>query len=122
MENLYNIVNKLNSKDFSNNPELAKNINSDIMPYIKSGVLNDLANRKILGRFNSKYEMTGKNQRINYISNELASYSAKHGLNSGVKESSNLFTSRLQDEVTKGVPVNNQPTKAQTQSTPYKSR
>lgn len=122
MENLYNIVNKLNSKDFSNNPELAKKINSDIMPYIKSGVLNDLANRKILGRFNSKYEMTGKNQRINYISNELASYSAKHGLNSGVKESSNSFTSRLQDKVTKGVPVNNQPTKAQTQSTPYKSR
>lgn len=30
------------------------------MPYIKSGVLNDLANRKILGRFNTKYEMTGK--------------------------------------------------------------
>ena len=56
MEALYNIVNKLNSKDFSSNPELAKKINSDIMPYIKSGVLNDLANRKMLGRFNSKYD------------------------------------------------------------------
>ena len=117
MENLYNVVNKLNSKDFSNNPELAKKINSDIMPYIKSGVLNDLANRKILGRFNSKYEMTGKNQRINYISNEITSYSSKHGLNSGVKESSNLFTSRLNLDVNKE-PVNNQPTKAPTQSTP----
>lgn len=118
MENLYNIVNKLNSKDFSNNPELAKRINSDIMPYIKSGVLNDLANRKILGRFNSKYEMTGKNQRINYISNELASYSAKHGINSNIKENINPFTSRLYQGVNKEVPVNSQPTKAQTQSTP----
>lgn len=122
MENLYNIVNKLNSKDFSNNPELAKRINSDIMPYIKSGVLNDLANRKILGRFNSKYEMTGKNQRINYISNELASYSAKHGINSNIKENINPFTSRLYQGVNKEVPVNNQPTKAQTKSTPEKSR
>lgn len=122
MENLYNIVNKLNSKDFSNNPELAKRINSDIMPYIKSGVLNDLANRKILGRFNSKYEMTGKNQRINYISNELASYSAKHGINSNIKENINPFTSRLYQGVNKEVPVNSQPTKTPTKSTPYKSR
>lgn len=121
MENLYNVVNKLNSKDFSNNPELAKKINYDIMPYIKSGVLNDLANRKILGRFNSKYEMTGKNQRINYISNELASYSAKHGINSSVKENHNPFTSRLNLDVN-NEPVNNQPTKAPTQSTPEKSR
>lgn len=122
MENLYNIVNKLNSKDFSNNPELAKRINSDIMPYIKSGVLNDLANRKILGRFNSKYEMTGKNQRINYISNELASYSAKHGINSNIKENINPFTSRLYQGVNKEVPVNSQPTKTPAKSTPYKSR
>ncbi len=118
MENLYNVVNKLNSKDFSNNPELAKKINSDIMPYIKSGVLNDLANRKILGRFNSKYEMTGKNQRINYISNEITSYSSKHGLNSNIKENINPFTSRLYQGVNKEEPVNNQPTKAPTQSTP----
>ena len=122
MENLYNVVNKLNSKDFSNNPELAKKINSDIMPYIKSGVLNDLANRKILGRFNSKYEMTGKNQRINYISNEIASYSAKHGINSNIKENINPFTSRLYQGVNKEVPVNSQPTKTPTKSTPYKSR
>lgn len=118
MENLYNVVNKLNSKDFSNNPELAKKINSDIMPYIKSGVLNDLANRKILGRFNSKYEMTGKNQRINYISNEITSYSSKHGLNSNIKENINPFTSRLYQGVNKEEPVNNQPTKTPTQSTP----
>ena len=122
MENLYNVVNKLNSKDFSNNPELAKRINYDIMPYIKSGVLNDLANRKILGRFNSKHEMTGKNQRINYISNELASYSAKHGINSNIKENINPFTSRLYQGVNKEVPVNSQPTKTPTKSTPYKSR
>lgn len=122
MENLYNIVNKLNSKDLSNNPELAKKINSDIMPYIKSGVLNDLANRKILGRFNSKYEMTGKNQRINYISNEIASYSAKHGINSNIKENINPFTSRLYQGVNKEVPVNSQPTKTPTARTPNKSR
>lgn len=122
MENLYNVVNKLNSKDFSNNPELAKKINSDIMPYIKSGVLNDLANRKILGRFNSKYEMTGKNQRINYISNEITSYSSKHGINSNIKENINPFTSRLYQGVNKEVPVNSQPTKTPTKSTPYKSR
>lgn len=122
MENLYNVVNKLNSKDFSNNPELAKKINSDIMPYIKSGVLNDLANRKILGRFNSKHEMTGKNQRINYISNEIASYSAKHGVNSNIKENINPFTSRLYQGVNKEVPVNSQPTKTPTKSTPDKSR
>lgn len=122
MENLYNVVNKLNSKDFSNNPELAKKINSDIMPYIKSGVLNDLANRKILGRFNSKYEMTGKNQRINYISNEIASYSAKHGINSNIKENINPFTSRLYQGVNKEVPVNSQPTKTPTARTPNKSR
>lgn len=35
-------------------------INSEIIPYIKSGVLNDFANRKVLGRFNSKHDMTGK--------------------------------------------------------------
>lgn len=122
MENLYNVVNKLNSKDFSNNPELAKRINYDIMPYIKCGVLNDLANRKIIGRFNSKYEMTGKNQRINYISNEIASYSAKHGINSNIKENINPFTSRLYQGVNKEVPVNSQPTKTPTKSTPYKSR
>lgn len=122
MEALYNIVNKLNSKDFSSNPELAKKINSDIMPYIKSGVLNDLANRKMLGRFNSKYEMTGKNQRINYISNELASYSAKHGINSNIKENINPFTSGLYQGVNKEVHVDSQPTKAPAKSTPEKSR
>lgn len=122
MEALYNIVNKLNSKDFSSNPELAKKINSDIMPYIKSGVLNDFANRKMLGRFNSKYEMTGKNQRINYISNELASYSAKHGINSNIKENINPFTSGLYQGVNKEVHVDNQPTKDPAKSTPEKSR
>lgn len=126
MENLYNIVNKLNSKDLSNNPELAKKINSDIMPYIKSGVLNDLANRKILGRFNTKYEMTGKNQRINYISDEIASYSAKHGINSNIKKDINPFTSRLYQGVNKvpvnSQPVNNQPTIAPTQGSPEKEQ
>ena len=66
--------------------------------------------------------MTGKNQRINYISNELASYSAKHGINSNIKENINPFTSGLYQGVNKEVHVDSQPTKAPAKSTPEKSR
>lgn len=123
MKSLYNIVNKLNSTDFSNSPEIARKINSEIMPYIKSGVLNDLANRKVIGRFNSKHDMTAKNQCLNYISNELAVYSGKHIPNVNAKTNNNPFTSSLYSNVNNEfpvnkVPVNNQPTKAPTQSTP----
>lgn len=117
MEDLYSVINKLNTKDFKNNPELAMKINSEIIPYIKSGVLNDFANRKVLGRFNSKHDMTGKNQHINNISMEAFNYSCKYTpVKQPVEKVNNSFTSHLtegvQQEPTVNVPTNSEPQKS----------
>ncbi len=117
MEDLYSVINKLNNKDFKNNPELAMKINSEIIPYIKSGVLNDFANRKVLGRFNSKHDMTGKNQHINNISMEAFNYSCKYTpVKQPVEKVNNSFTSHLtegvQQEPTVNVPTNSEPQKS----------
>lgn len=117
MEDLYSVINKLNTKDFKNNPELAMKINSEIIPYIKSGVLNDFANRKALGRFNSKHDMTGKNQHINNISMEAFNYSCKYTpVKQPVEKVNNSFTSHLtegvQQEPTVNVPTNSEPQKS----------
>lgn len=110
IESLYNVVNKLNSKDFKDNPELAKKIDSQIMPYIKSGVLVDYSKRKPLGRFNSKHEMTGKNQYINYISSETTKYSAKcmeENIQSG---KTNVFSDGLKKGINPPTPTPPVPT------------
>lgn len=96
VENMYNVINRLNTKDFRGNSELAKKINSEIMPYIKSGILYDYANRKSIGRFSSKHELTGKNQLINYITNETTNYSTRYTqANIEQNYKSNPFTSEL---------------------------
>ena len=110
IEAIYSVVGKINSKDFSSNPEIAKRINYEIMPYIKSGILNEYSSRKPIGRFSAKNEITARNQNISYISSEITNYSSKFVVpNQEQIYSSNPFTSELSKFRNINPPMHTQP-------------